>query len=112
MIRVVISPFNVLNFPEGGGHFWVYMQYALGLRQLGCDVYWLEQFRGCGEAADQAMLSRFQTRMEQFGMGRKLLLYRSGSDDNPQDSPREYAGLSRAEAEAIFERTDLLLNFH
>jgi len=44
MPTVVISPFNVLNFPEGGGHFWVYMQYAQGLRELGCDVYWLEAF--------------------------------------------------------------------
>jgi len=41
---VVLSAFNVAGFPEGGGHFWVYMQYALGLRQLGCDVYWLERF--------------------------------------------------------------------
>jgi len=80
MIRVVISPFNVLNFPEGGGHFWVYMQYALGLRQLGCDVYWLEQFRSCGsEEADRAMLSRFEARMERFGMGGNLLLAGSES---------------------------------
>src|SRR5262245_28794580 len=44
MPTVVISPFNVVNFPEGGGHFWVYMQYAQGLRQLGCEVFWLEGF--------------------------------------------------------------------
>src|SRR5690349_20322704 len=113
MVRVVVSPFNVLNFTEGGGHFWVYMQYVLGLRQLGCDVYWLEQFRGeGGEGWDRPMLRRFRARMEQFGMGRKLLLYRSDSYDSPQDSPCEYAGLRRAEAEAIFDRTDLLLNFH
>src|SRR6266704_3342919 len=104
MPTIVLSPFNVLNFPEGGGHFWVYMQYALGLRQLGCDVYWLEQFRGCGSTkSDQALLSFFQARMEQFGMGGRLLLYRSDSYDNPQNSPRGYAGLSRADAEAIFE---------
>src|SRR5207248_11416285 len=113
MIRVVISPFNVLNFPEGGGHFWVYMQYVLGLRELGCDVYWLEQFRGSGsEAADEAMLRRFRARMERFSMGQKLLLYRGDSQDKPGKLPREYAGVSRAEAEAVFEQTDLLLNFH
>jgi hypothetical protein len=38
MTTVVVAPFNVVNFPEGGGRFWVYMQDALGLRQLGCDV--------------------------------------------------------------------------
>ena len=39
MATVVLSPFDVANFPDGGGHFWVYMQYAQGLRRLGCDVY-------------------------------------------------------------------------
>ena len=39
MATVVVSPFDVANFPEGGGHFWVYMQYAQGLRHLGCEVY-------------------------------------------------------------------------
>ena len=45
MPTIVIAPSNVAAFPEGGGHFWVYLQYVLGLRQLGCDVYWLEGFR-------------------------------------------------------------------
>src|SRR5439155_1243161 len=45
MSTVVIAPFNVVNYPEGSGHFWVYLQYALGLRQLGCEVYWLARFR-------------------------------------------------------------------
>ena len=31
----VISVYKVANFPDGGGHFWVYMQYAQGLRRLG-----------------------------------------------------------------------------
>ncbi len=39
MPTVVLSAFNVAGFPEGGGHFWVYLQYVLGLRQLGCEVY-------------------------------------------------------------------------
>src|SRR2546422_9695786 len=54
MATVVVSPFDVANFPEGGGHFWVYMQYAQGLRRLGCDVYWLEQFRRGREKSHHA----------------------------------------------------------
>src|SRR5437879_13530274 len=45
MATIVLSAFDVANFPGGGGHFWVYMQYAQGLRRLGGDVYWLEEFR-------------------------------------------------------------------
>src|SRR5699024_4108487 len=33
---------NTLGYPEGGGHMWVYLNWALGLRALGCRVIWLE----------------------------------------------------------------------
>ena len=113
MPTVVISPFNVVNFPEGGGHFWVYMQYAQGLRQLGCEVYWLENFRSSGDAEqDATVLAAFSTRMESYGLGHKFILHISrGKADGP-GLPSEYVGMCPAEAEAIFERTDLLLNFH
>ena len=113
MPSVIISPFNVVNFPEGGGHFWVYMQYAQGLRQLGCDVYWLEGFRSRGdEAFDQALLDPFRARMERFGLGGKLILYPMTGSNGETGLPREFAGMSAFEAEGIFEGADLLLNFH
>ena len=34
MATVVISPTGVASYPEGGGHFWVFMQYAHALRRL------------------------------------------------------------------------------
>ncbi|HEU0038351.1 MAG TPA: hypothetical protein VFR76_03670 [Verrucomicrobiae bacterium] len=113
MPTVVISPFNVLNFPEGGGHFWVYMQYAQGLRALGCDVYWLEAFRRRDRKAEEdVLLAPFLARMARFGFSGKLILYAGGAADSAAGLPEEYVGLGRAEAEAIFEGADLLLNFH
>ena len=98
MATVVIAPSNVVNFPEGGGHFWVYMQYAQGLRRLGCDVYWLEGFRSRGdEGQDAAALATFCRRMEPYGLGEKIILYRV-------PGPHEYLGVTRAEAEAVFRR--------
>ena len=111
MPTVVISPFNVVNFLEGGGHFWVYMQYAQGLRQLGCDVYWLENFRSSGDAKkDAAVLAAYAARMEAYGLGGKLILYLSQGQVSGR--PTAYAGMTQSQAEAIFERADLLLNFH
>ena len=49
MTRVVVSPSNVFDFPEGGGHAWVYLQHVHGLQRSGCEVYWLER---CRHAAD------------------------------------------------------------
>jgi len=42
-VTVCLAPAHTVAYPKGGGHFWVYLQWALGLRSLGCDVVWLEQ---------------------------------------------------------------------
>jgi hypothetical protein len=113
MPTIVLSPYNVLNFPEGGGHFWVYLQYALGLQQAGCDVYWLEAFRSRGNpTADEALLAPFRARLAQFGLGDRLILYRDGATNRAAHAPRSFVGLSHEKAAAIFARADLLLNFH
>jgi hypothetical protein len=117
MTTVVISPSNVVNFREGGGHFWVYMQYAQGLRRLGCEVYWLEHFRRGDPDRDAAVLVTFFERMERFGLGGKAFLYTDTSDGLPGDESagheqRSYIATTAAEAEAVFRRADLLLNFH
>jgi hypothetical protein len=39
MTTVVLATVRMLQFLDTGGHFWVYMQYAEGLRRLGCEVY-------------------------------------------------------------------------
>jgi len=113
MPTIVLSPFSVINFSEGGGHFWVYMQYAQGLLRSGCDVYWMEAFRSRGSRElDELMLAPFRARMERFGLGDKLIFYPSDDAKIADGLPKEYMGLARSEAEAIFERADLLLNFH
>src|SRR6266571_3724253 len=113
MPTLVISPYSVATFPEGGGHFWVYLQYVLGMRQQGYDVYWLEAFRTKGRAErEAAALATFRARMKQYGLGEKCILYLTHSNETMADAPTEYLGLTRAEAEAVFAKADLLLNFH
>jgi hypothetical protein len=113
MPTIVIAPYNVAAFPEGGGHFWVYLQYVLGLRQLGCEVYWLEAFRSKDRAEQEAAaLNTFRARMEKHGLGEKTILYVTHSKEPSPEAPREYLDMGRDEAEAIFDRADLLLNFH
>src|SRR5262245_51694820 len=113
MPTIVLSPFNVINLPQGGGHIWVYMQYALGLLQSGCDVYWLERFLRSGdEILDQGLLEQFRARMDRFGFGDRLILYAEGRSGAGSGRPESYINRTRSEAEAIFEQADLLLNFH
>jgi hypothetical protein len=113
MPAIVISSYGVSNFPEGGGHFSVYLQYVLGLRQLGYDVYWLEGFSTKGRVEREAAeLAIFRARMKQHGFDGKFVLYAMHSNEPMDAAPREYLDPTRAEAEAIFEKADLLLNFH
>ena len=110
---VVLAAFNVANFPVGGGHFWVYMQYALGLRRCGCQVFWLERFvRGADAAEDRSAIEMFFERMTAFGLGgRAILMVIPDPRRGPAGRP-EFLGLAEPEAHAVFRRADLLLNFH
>ena len=110
MSTVVVSTYNVVNSPQVGGHFWVYMQYVQGLRLLGCDVYWLERFkRTSDDRRDGERLRRFLDQMRRFGLEGRVLLY-----DQPAGDPGafEFLTASPGEAGAIFRRADLVLNFH
>jgi len=113
MASVVVSCYNVASFPEGGGHFWVYMQYVQALRATGCEVYWLERFRrGKDPRRDERAIPEFFARMARFGMDGKVLLYMQ--DDGPEGSEPQltFIGTTRQEAESVLRRSDLLLNFH
>src|SRR5262245_57047061 len=101
---VIVSAHDVVNYPEGGGHFWVYLQYVQGLRNAGCDVWWLEEFCSTGDSQrDQEQLAVFSRRLASYGLDGNALLYtKEGA----------YLGRSASEAKAILRDTDLLLNFH
>src|SRR2546429_2852008 len=106
MTTAVISVYKVASFPDGGGHFWVYLQYALGLRRVGCDVYWLEQLRPARDPERQThVISTFLERMQQLGFEGRTLLYTLDGD------PR-FVGCTWGEAEAVLRRAGVLLNFH
>ena len=113
MITAVISVYKVANFPDGGGHVWVYMQYAQGLRRLGCDVYWLEQFRPPPDPAHEShLLSNFFERMRQFGLEGKTLLYSADRAAGQGPESFRFVGCEWPEVERVLRRADLLLNFH
>ncbi len=73
MTTIVLSPTGVMGFPEGGGHWWVYLQYVLTLQDLGCDVWWLERLP---EQVGQADVEVSFRRLEAFGLTDRVLSYR------------------------------------
>ena len=76
MTTVVVSPVSVAAFPEGGGHFWVFLQWIRGLERCGCDVWWLECLEPkYGRPVEPRMVDRFLANLEAVGLGERALLY-------------------------------------
>lgn len=96
---------NTLRYPEGGGHLWAYLNWALGLRALGCKVIWLE-WVGQGALAHQveACLAALKSRLERYQLGGSIALY--FWDGQPPSFP---AARGLLDLEAAWE-ADLLLN--
>lgn len=110
MTTVVVSAYRVASNPDVGGHFWVPFQYVHGLRQLGCEVFWLEQLTASKRRRRPAALATFLRRMERHGLSDHTILYDASESADGDDL--EFMGIEPADAEAIFRRADLLLNFH
>jgi hypothetical protein len=108
MTTVVISPFMTLDYLEGGGHFWVYLQYVEGLRQAGCDVYWFEQLPHGRPPPDSPRVQAWLQRLAGFGLGDRAIL---GTGDGAGDD-RQYVTTTGAGAWDVLAGADLLVNFH
>jgi len=112
MPNVVISAYRTLKFLEGGGHFWVYMQYVQGLRQAGCEVYWLERVAGEGPWRERSRIETWLQRLNRYGLEGKVILYTDADGERAQGRKYDYLVGTSSEAEEVFKRADVLLNFH
>jgi hypothetical protein len=108
MPTVVVSAHKVLEFPDGGGHFSAYIQYAHGLRANGCDVWWLEQMVPSDDRdGDARKIAALAARLAVAGLGDRLIIYAGACE-----RARSYLTVTPAEAERVFREAELLVNFH
>ena len=115
-LTVCLAPANTVAYPKGGGHLWVYLQWALALRALGCRVIWLEgvdldegdatvagrRRRRGGDA--RTCVASLKARLEPYGLADGLALYGMNGVPLPADLADGCLDLEAA-ADA-----DLLLN--
>jgi len=109
MTTIVVSPYRTLKFLEGGGHFWVYMQYIQGLRQAGCDVYWLERVPRNGPWRSRPRIEIWLRRLRRFGLDGNVILYTEAEEGH---GPGDFLVGTRSEAYEVLKNADLLLNFY
>lgn len=128
MTRVVISTVRLVQFLEGGGHFWVYMQYVEALRRLGCEVVVLDSFT-CAEndpnaesirefqrrltcAGEEQVMREFERRLSGHGVAHGVVMTACQDGASGSDSVRRYIGMSEPDARELISGADLLLNFN
>ena len=74
-IKVCLFHAGTLSYPNGGGYLWIYLNWALGFRALGCEVIWLE---GVGRKASadsvRQQVAMLKSRLEPYGLGESLAL--------------------------------------
>src|SRR6059036_1553523 len=72
---ICLAPARTLAYPQGGGHLWVYLNWALGLRALGCRVIWLEGVVPSTPASEvQAHVKALKSRLERYGLAQCVAL--------------------------------------
>src|SRR5438132_1445482 len=115
-LTVCLAPANTVAYPNGGGHLWVYLHWALALKALGCRVIWLEGIdvddsdtspagrrrRRGGRAVD--CVATLKTRLEPYGLADTLALYAMNGAAVPEDVAQGSLDLDAAAG------ADLLLN--
>jgi hypothetical protein len=64
-----------IYYLKGGGHFWVPLNWTLGVRALGCDVIWLEPIDPKTPAEEIRKLTRLlKDRLEPYGLDDSVAL--------------------------------------
>jgi len=102
---VCLAPARTIAYPQGGGHLWVYLQWALGLRALGCRVIWLEGIDPRAPEEDSRVkVAALRVRLQPYGLAESLALFSLNGEPLPPGVADDALDLEAA-AEA-----DLLLN--
>jgi hypothetical protein len=112
MTRVLLATVRLLEFVEGAGHFWVYMQYAQALRRLGCDVYLLDSFTWSDEPPDPRRVREFLDRMARYGLQDKVIVSANGGGHSVLREAGPAASAAEPELGDLLNDADLLLNFN
>lgn len=107
MTSVIVASNSVAVFAEGGGHFWVFLQWIRGLQRNGCEVHWLE----CtgpkyGRQPDERAIDTFLANAARFGLADVTLVCSRRADGSV-----EFLNVAHAAGQAVLDRADLLVDF-
>src|SRR5438094_3239140 len=83
---ICLATHGTLRWPKAAGHFWVFLNWALGLRALGCRVVWLERITADLHAEEvPKLILNLRTRLEAYGLENCLALFWETEPPVPSD---------------------------
>jgi hypothetical protein len=104
-LTVCVSPTHTLSSADAGGHLWVYLNWALGMRANGCRVIWLEGVEGDVQPETvRSQLDSLKSRLQPYGLADAVALCHWNGQRLPQELREEHLDLDAA------AQSDLLVN--
>lgn len=96
---------RTLNAPKSGGHFWVYLNWALGLRDAGCRILWLELASPAKPPARTAeRVAALRRKLADFGFHDNLAVASAEEQPLPPEAVPRCLGLDDAvEADLLLD---------
>src|SRR5262245_36742809 len=104
-LKICVSA-NALPYPEHGGHMWVYLNWCLGLKEIGCRVVWLDGLGSETSRPPAKQLSDLRTRLEQYGLASDVAVWTNDNEPVPADIAEKCLGIEGA------VDADLLINLY
>lgn len=84
---------DTLGYPAGGGHRWVYLNWALGLRAAGCQVRWLEAVPDqTGDEQLAGWEAALRSDLAPHGLQDSVILYDQRSGQSPDAALEDLNG--------------------
>ncbi|MBT8398954.1 MAG: hypothetical protein KJO98_00640 [Rhodothermia bacterium] len=107
MTTTVTISASTIHYPVGGGHFWVFLNWALGLKANGCHVRWLEYVdaRTTGDRLIE-YADELEVRLAKYDLADGLLLYLDPQQTKPPGLKQRVWNPERAGT------SDMLLNLN
>lgn len=103
---------NTLRYPHGGGHFWVYLNWALGLEANDCRVIWLEAVSpDLATTKVHSLVKALKDNLRPFGLEENIALCRWSTEPSFDTANYDCSDiLAAAEADLLISLSPAILS--